>query len=61
MESYLDTIAESGRNLTMVPSVNNIVDSTWDADEVNGPRPGYPDESLIVLNVVYTGLSNDVL
>ena len=54
VQSYMETIEDSGRDLTMVASVNNTVDLTW--ADLDGPKPGYPDEKLIVLTEEYTGL-----
>ena len=48
----METITDSGRNLEMVGNVTNMVDLTW---AELGTKPGYPEESLLVLEMMYTG------
>ncbi|XP_030850914.1 xaa-Pro aminopeptidase 1 isoform X1 [Strongylocentrotus purpuratus] len=55
VQSYLSSLEESGRNLTMVANAAaNLVDLTWNA---LGTQPGYPDMPLLVLDTEYSGMS----
>ncbi|XP_071509168.1 xaa-Pro aminopeptidase 1-like [Diadema antillarum] len=56
VQSYLDTVANSGRNLAMVSSLDNLVDQTWEElDDI----PPYPGQNLLVLGVEYSGQAWD--
>ncbi|XP_030851198.1 xaa-Pro aminopeptidase 1-like isoform X2 [Strongylocentrotus purpuratus] len=55
VQSYLSSLEESGRNLTMVANAAaNLVDLTWNN---LGTQPGYPDMPLLVLAMEYSGKS----
>lgn len=53
--SYDDTFKNSGRNTTLVSITENLIDIVW--EDMEGSKPTYPGDDLMILNETYTGRS----